>query len=127
MTHYVLQGTMASYISPRHPKDDHLIWIEGRSPEAPDGTATEWEDLGKYADEFDHPRWKEWEAIAGKTGHGGGDFFVIADFIDAILERRNPPIDVYDAVTWSSILPLSIESVKRGGAPVDVPNFVGSR
>ncbi|NPV78653.1 MAG: Gfo/Idh/MocA family oxidoreductase [Firmicutes bacterium] len=123
MTHYVLQGTTASYVSPRYEKDDPLIWIEGRSPTAPDGTATGWECLWDYADEFEHPRWKRWGDVAREAGHGGGDFFALQDFVDAILQGTRPPIDVYDAVTWSSIIPLSIESVKKKGAPVEIPDF----
>jgi hypothetical protein len=32
-------------------------------------------------------------------------------------------MDVYDAAAWSSVGPLSVESVSRGSAPVDVPDF----
>jgi predicted dehydrogenase len=123
MTHYVLQGTTASYISPRYDKEDPLIWIEDRSPTAPNGIALEWESLWKYSEEFEHPKWKEWKEVAERTGHGGGDFFVLTDFINSILNNANPPIDVYDAVTWSSIIPLSIESVRKGGSPIDIPEF----
>ncbi|MGQ9632491.1 MAG: Gfo/Idh/MocA family protein [bacterium] len=127
MTHYVLQGTTASYVSARYHGEDPLVWIEGRSPAMGDGTAAEWESLWKYAGEFEHPRWREREEEAVKSGHGGGDFFVLEDFVDSILNGTKPPIDVYDAVTWSSIFPLSIESVKRGGAPVDIPDFTGGK
>lgn len=123
MIHYVLQGTTASYISPRYDKEDHLIWIEDRSPTSPDGIALEWESLWNYTEEFEHPKWKEFGEVASSLGHGGGDFFVINDFIESILYNKKPPIDVYDAVTWSSILPLSIESVKRRGAVIDIPIF----
>ena len=59
----------------------------------------------------------------GRRGHGGGDFFVIEDFIDAIGPAPPPPIDVYDAVTWSAIAPLSVESVRPAARPVAVPDF----
>jgi len=125
MTHYLLQGTSASYLSPRHNKEDPLIWIEGRSPgqSPPEDAPAKWESLWKYADEYEHPLWREWGEEARKTGHGGGDFFVIKDFVDSILQNKEPPINVYDAVTWSSIMPLSIESVRRGNIPVEIPDF----
>jgi len=123
MTHYVLQGTTASYISPRYDKEEPLVWIEDKSPTSSNGIALEWESLWKYTEEFEHPKWKEWKDIADKTGHGGGDFFVLNDFLDSIINNTTPPIDVYDAVTWSSILPLSIESVKKGGIPIEIPDF----
>jgi predicted dehydrogenase len=124
MTHYVLQGTQAAYLSARHGKEDPLIWIDGRSPGQSPGHA-EWESLWAYADEYEHPLWKQWRQQAQAAGHGGGDFFVLQDFIGAIESGTRPPIDVYDAVTWSSIMPLSFESVARGGAPVEIPDFAG--
>jgi len=126
MTHYILQGTSASYVSARHHREEPLIWIDERSPgqSPPEGGGpAEWEPLWKYADEYEHPRWKLWGEEAKKAGHGGGDFFILEDFVNSILERKRPPIDVYDAVTWSSIMPLSIESIKRGNVPVDIPDF----
>jgi len=125
MTHYLLQGTSASYLSPRHDKEDPLIWIEGRSPgqSPPESAPAEWESLWNYAEEYEHPLWREWGEVARKTGHGGGDFFVIKDFVDSILQKREPPINVYDAATWSSIMPLSIESIKKGNIPVEIPDF----
>ena len=125
MTHYLLQGTQASYISARrdHDREDHLIWIDGVSPgSSPKGDA-EWESLWDYSDDYEHPYWREWAADATGAGHGGGDFFVLKDFLAAIETGSRPPVDVYDAVTWSSIVPLSAQSVARGGAPVDIPNF----
>ncbi|HEX6971659.1 MAG TPA: Gfo/Idh/MocA family oxidoreductase [Limnochordia bacterium] len=123
MTHYALQGSTASYLSARHGGEDPLIWIEGRSP----GKSPTWEPLWRYADEFEHPRWRRWGEQARRAGHGGGDFFVLADFVDAVRRGVPPPIDVYDAVTWSSIVPLSELSVARGGAPVAVPDFARGR
>ncbi len=123
MTRYELQGTNASFSWPDGPKAEPLIWIEDRSPTNERGIATEWELLSKYREEFEHPLWRKYRPQAEKTGHGGGDFFILQEFAAAIHEDRLPLIDVYDAVTWSAITPLSIESIAKGNAPVDVPNF----
>jgi len=40
---------------------------------------------------------------------------------------RSRAVDVYDAVTWSSVFPLSAESVQRGGQPVAIPDFRRSK
>jgi predicted dehydrogenase len=125
MTHYVLQGTQAAYISARrhYEREDHLIWIDGVSPgSSPKGDA-EWESLWVYSDQYEHPYWSEWGATASAAGHGGGDFFVLRDFLEAIETGGSPAIDVYDAVTWSSIVPLSAQSVAQGGAPMKIPDF----
>ena len=127
MTHYVLQGSKGAYISPRHEKENPLVWIEGRSEAREDGIALGWDELEKYSSDVEHPLWKEYLAQAEKAGHGGGDFFIFHDFAEAVLEEKTPPIDVYDAVTWSCIVPLSLESIEKGGAPVPVPDFRSGR
>ena len=126
MTHYVLQGDRAAYLSARHEREDPLLWIDGRSPGKSPGDAA-WEPLWDYSADYEHPRWRQWREQAEKAGHGGGDFFVLEDFVDAIQTGTRPAIDVYDAVTWSSIMPLSMESVAQGNAPMEIPDFAHHR
>lgn len=130
MMRYELQGTKAAFALPDAigaPKIDPLIWIQDRSPTNAKGIAEQWEPLSNYRDEFEHPLWKEHRERAEKAGHGGGDYFILREFAAAISEQRLPLIDVYDAVTWSSITPLSQVSIAQGNAPVAVPNFKGPR
>ena len=49
--------------------------------------------------------------------------FIVREFVEAVRAGGPPPIDVYDAVTWSSIMPLSAESIRGGGKPVEIPDF----
>lgn len=124
MTRYELQGTKASFSWPEGTDGaEPLIWIEGRSPENEKGIAEAWEPLSKYRGEFQHPLWREHRESASHAGHGGGDYFVLKEFASAIREGREPMINVYDAVTWSSITPLSAESIAAGNAPVKFPRF----
>jgi predicted dehydrogenase len=122
MTHYALQGTEGAYLSARHGGEDPLIWLDGRSPGVSPGDAA-WEPLWAYADEFEHPHWRAHGAAARQAGHGGGDFFILRDFAAAVAGRTPPPIDVYDAVTWSSVYPLSQQSVRERGRAVAIPDF----
>jgi predicted dehydrogenase len=109
-----LQGTRGSYDgTPR----GGLLYLEGRSPDH------KWEPLEKYRDEFEHPYWKESRAEAIRAGHGGGDYFVMREFYRAVAEDREPPIDVFDAATWSSFLPLSTRSIQAGFKSVEIPDF----
>ena len=114
-----LQGTRACYRTQGDAGLDPLIWIDGRSPtrdDTPHAPATYWQTLADYADEFEHPRWRAQGETARRAGHGGGDFFVLEDFIDTIDGRTENPVDVYDAVSWSSLIWLSAESVRTGRA-----------
>ncbi len=98
------------------------IYIEGKSPEH-----SEWEDASKWLDKFDHPLWKKFAGDAAGAGHGGMDWFVFNAFVEAAKQRVQPPQDVYDAVTWSAIAPLSETSILSGGAPVEFPDFTSGK
>ncbi|MGQ9574153.1 MAG: Gfo/Idh/MocA family protein [Thermoguttaceae bacterium] len=110
--YYALQGTKASYES----RIDS-IWIDGRSKQY------KWEPVSKYAQEFEHPLWTNWSKEAAGTGHGGGDFFVVNEFLRTVRTGGPSPIDAYDAAAWSSIIPLSAKSMAEGGAPQEIPDF----
>jgi predicted dehydrogenase len=113
-----LNGTKGAYDgSP----SGEMLYLHGRSPNE------RWEPLAKYRDEFDHPFWKQDGETASSSGHGGGDYFVMREFYRAIAEDREPPIDVYDGVTWSAILPLSGQSIRQGNKALEMPDFTRGR
>ncbi len=121
---YALQGTDASFVLNPDFDEGARIWLRDRSPTTADGRAQEWEPLAKYADQWEHPLWKEFGEVALASGHGGADYFVLREFACAIRERRAPVIDIYDALAWSAVTPLSARSLAEGGAPVEFPRFV---
>jgi len=94
------------------------IYIEGQSKEA-----HKWEDAQTWLDKYDHPLWKKYGSDASGAGHGGMDWFVLNAFIESVKKKIPTPQDVYDAVTWSAITPLSETSIELGGATVDFPDF----
>jgi hypothetical protein len=56
-------------------------------------------------------------------GHGGMDFMMDWRLIDCLHNGLPLDQDVYDAVSWSSIVPLSEWSVANGSKPIVVPDF----
>jgi predicted dehydrogenase len=93
------------------------IYIDGRSPEH------KWEDTTAYYDQYDHLLWKSLGEAAKASSHGGEDYVEMHQFIRAVRNRLPTPVDVYDAATWSVIIPLSEQSVAAKSAPVDFPDF----
>jgi hypothetical protein len=93
------------------------------------GQAVEWEtDLKKYHDQYGHPLWKTLRERAARTGgHGGMDYVMNWRFIQCLREGLALDMSVYDAAAWSSLVPLSIESVAKGSQPVAVPDFTRGR
>ncbi|HRT82030.1 MAG TPA: hypothetical protein P5127_02615, partial [Oscillospiraceae bacterium] len=57
------------------------------------------------------------------AGHWGGDFFLVADFVNAIINNEPPPIDVYRACEWTAVGLLSELSVTNQGRTIQMPNF----
>lgn len=94
------------------------IYIEGQSAKP-----HQWEDAKAWLDKYDHPLWKKYGNDASGAGHGGMDWFVLHAFIESVKRKTNTPQDVYDAVTWSAITPLSESSIQLGGESVEFPDF----
>ncbi len=56
-------------------------------------------------------------------GHGGMDWIKEWRLIDCLRNGLPLDMDVYDAASWSAIVPLSEWSVANYGSPVKVPDF----
>jgi hypothetical protein len=98
------------------------IYLEGVSP-----NAHRWEPAQPYLDKYDHPLWKKYEDDATGAGHGGMDFFVIHAFVESIKRGVDTPLDAYDAAAWSAVTPLSEQSIAKGNAPMEFPDFTRGR
>jgi hypothetical protein len=48
---------------------------------------------------------------------------MLNDFFDAVRNKKQVPLDVYDAAAWSAVSALSEMSVAHGGSLVDFPDF----
>lgn len=118
---YLLQGTEAAFLWDRSVNPEPLIWINGRSPERAPLSPSGWEPLEKYAAEYEHPLWREHGESAVKVTPLGDSYMVLRDFSEAILGKRKPLIDVFDAITWSAVSPLSQQSLEQRSAPVEFP------
>lgn len=108
---FTVRGTDAMYTEERK-----VLYFEGEKEEIANN---EEELMPKY----DHPLWKEYLEKGITGGHSGMDWLVCRGFIESIKAGTDFPIDIYDALLWLSIAPLSEMSIKMGGAPVEIPDF----
>ena len=97
--------------------DGNRIYVEGHSE------PHEWDAADSWLEKYDHPLWKKYGEYAENAGHGGMDFFVLNSFIESVKANIAPPMDAYDAATWSAVTPLSENSIENNGAPQDFPDF----
>lgn len=111
--YYLVQGTDGVY--------------DSRSGVFFDGRPERWESAEAHHREYDHAYWRRMGEAAESAGHGGGDYFVLHDFVEMVRQQREPWIDVYDGAAWSSIFHCSRESIDRQGSSVEIPDFTRGR
>ena len=88
----------------------------------------QWQPFEPCLARFAHPLWSRLVEEAKKHGgHGGCDYITMHQFIEAVRHGTQTPQDVYDAATWSALVPLTIESVAKGGKRIPFPDFTGGR
>lgn len=119
MTHYHLQGTKGAFQSAQGFGDqDKISFIGENNPSC----EMRWQALFDY-NEYLPERYRTATAEQAGAGHGGGDFFIVSDFIEAIRTGRKPAVDVYDACEWTAVGLLSELSVVNNGRTIAVPRF----
>lgn len=78
---------------------------------------------GEIAERTYVPDWPERGDLARKAGHGGGDFWTMFEFGNAIRTGKPPFLDVYRGVAMSSVGILAWKSALEDGKPFEVPDF----
>jgi predicted dehydrogenase len=106
---WLIQGTRGLYNEQRD-----AVYIEGRSPKY-----HEWEPFPPYHEKYRHA----WTRKPALGGHGGTDIRELKLFVQAVKNRTQTPIDVYDSVIMCVHGPLSELSIAKGSVPVKVPDF----
>lgn len=69
------------------------------------------------------PHWDDLGDLAAKTGHGGGDFWVLYYFARNILFGEPGPFDIYKASDCTLQGILAYRSSVENGKPYDIPDF----
>ena len=83
---------------------------------------------GKGAHAVEVPQyWKTAEMLPEKmrhaSGHGGSAVFISAEFINALVEDREPACDLYDSLAMTAPGIVAHQSALHDGEQLDVPQF----
>ena len=127
---WLIQGTRGIYNEQRD-----SVYVTDKSPKY-----HQWEPFGPYQEEYDHIWWKVMQgkvSPAGhedtsvdkqlQLGHGGTDYLELKLFTNAVRNKTQTPIDIYDSVMMCVTGPLSEKSIANGSAPVKCPDFTNGR
>lgn len=128
MTGYSLQGTDGCYESARGLGDRDKVWLRSRrckSEEPKDrhnfDSDYEWKDLMSFDVDYLPDWYIEGMATAQRAGHGGGDYFEILDFLDAVDGKRQCPIGIHEAMDMALPGLISQQAI-QGDRWLDVPD-----
>jgi predicted dehydrogenase len=109
----LLQGTKG--VVQKYP-DPPRIHVEGVSK------AHAWDELQKFASEYEHPIWRTLEEESKGLGHGGMDYIEDLRLVQCLRAGVPTDMDVYDGAMLSSITDLSERSIS-GRKSVECVDF----
>jgi len=110
---WMIQGTLGIYNEQRN-----AVYLLERSTEH-----HKWEPFAPYQEEFEHSWWKTLRNEVGNLSHGGTDYLELQHFLNAVRNKTQTPIDVYDSVIMSVLVGLAEQSIANGSVPVKCPDF----
>jgi Glycosyl hydrolase 109, C-terminal domain len=125
-----VQGTLGSCIGEMFdygPQSNSWIQAKLFEKKKQQDTRGRWDSYWDYAQEYDHPLWKalgeEANKQRAKDWSGAYDYLMLYQLVNALRHGQTPPMDVYDAATWSAISELTERSVAQRSAVQDFPDF----
>jgi len=128
----VIFSLRAGFSSPHGEKRDfwnHWYQVKGsnRSVETSRSMLDTPKEFDPQIGWIEHPEWGTVDPNAPEefrlASHGGADYYPFYYFMKSILEDTTPPMDVYKAVETAAPAILAVESCKRGGEMLLVPDF----
>jgi predicted dehydrogenase/ribosomal protein S18 acetylase RimI-like enzyme len=117
MTNYQLQGTDGAYESARAHGEPDRIWLRSLHGDSP-----AWHPLASLEDHFLPEQTKTLLAAAQRTGHGGGDYFILHDFLQTARGLQSPTIDIDAALDMTLPGLCSQLSEAKHNTWVEVPD-----
>jgi predicted dehydrogenase/GNAT superfamily N-acetyltransferase len=116
MHNHQLQGTDGAYESSRGgPIENEKLWLRSLSEEI------KWFGLDAVEDHMPE-MWRNPPEAALRAGHGGGDYFEVLDFVNAIRGAAPCPIGIDEAMDMTLPGLVSQQSVQQGGRWLPVPD-----
>ncbi|MGV8095247.1 MAG: Gfo/Idh/MocA family protein [Mangrovibacterium sp.] len=81
------------------------------------------EEFEKLKEKYTPAITRKMREAASRSGHGGSDIQLCWHLIDCLHNGLPLDQDVYDAASWSSVVPLSEWSVYHRSNSIDIPDF----
>lgn len=122
MTNYQLQGTDGCYESARAGGESDRIWLRNLSKEMAWSDLSVFSGISELAEKYMPENWRTHGEAASNAGHGGGDYFEILDFVEAVEGKRPVKVGIHESMDMTLPGLISQQSIHEGGAWLEVPD-----
>ncbi len=121
---FTVRGTKGAYY-----QDTNSVFLDGDKEfwQPVEYYKTAMDNAKKFEEEYLPSLWKNITPEEKQLGHGGMDWFSYKAFFDALQQKQEMPVDVYDSATWQAVAVLSEISIQQGGAPQAMPDFTNGK
>ena len=76
---------------------------------------------------YKQPLWWETDILPKPlrhdSGHGGSHTFITHEFIDCLINNRQPTVNIYEAIAYTAPGIVAHQSAIKGGEHMKIPNF----
>jgi len=76
---------------------------------------------------YNQPQWWNTELLPKPlrhdSGHGGSHTFITHEFIEALVQHRQPTVNIYEAIAYTAPGIVAHQSALKGGDRLSIPNF----
>ena len=118
------RGSKMSFFSAHHAGEQHTIV---HSAEEIGHDDAGFKNKRNTVEKYDQPQWWKTtmlpEPLRHNSGHDGSHTFITHEFIDAIVNDRQPEVDIYEALAYTAPGIVAHESALKGGEHMKIPNF----
>lgn len=78
-------------------------------------------------EKYEQPLWWKTDMLPEKlrhnSGHGGSHTFITHEFIDALVRRRQPEVNIHEALAYTAPGIVAHQSALKGGETMKIPSF----
>ena len=118
------RGEQMSFHSPVQPGKEALIVRAGEQTDRDDGG---FEHKRSLVEVYPQPQWWKTEMLPEKlrhgSGHDGSHCFITHEFIDALVNNRQPVVNIHEALAYTAPGIVAHASALKGGEAMKIPSF----
>ena len=113
-----------SFFSSQNEASEHTIVRVADTDAKDDGG---FQIKANVTEKYVQPKWWETdllpEGLRHNSGHDGSHSFITHEFIDSLIHKRQPKVNIYEALAYTAPGIIAHESALKNGEQMKIPNF----